>query len=380
MSAVFANVPVMIMLTGALVGSASALLGTFLVLRGSAMLSDAISHAIVLGIILVWLASGAHSGPLQIAGAVVAGVATVVLSEALARSRLVRMDAAIGLVFPALFALGVLLISLYARDVHIDAHTVLLGEIGFVWLSTVSIAGVDVPVSVASLSAVLVVNLGFVLVFYKELKLATFDAELAAALGFAPGALFYGLLALTSATAVASFEAVGAILFVAFVVVPPATALLLTNRLDRMLLLAVGLAVAASLVGYHLAVAWDVSIGGTMASVTGVFFALALVLAPRHGILAQEAGRRGRQLDRDCQALVAHLYTHEGRAEAVEENTAEALEDHLRWRIGHARRVILRSLDRGLIARQGTMLRLTDKGSAVARGIFEPWTRGAPVG
>jgi manganese/zinc/iron transport system permease protein len=375
-AALFENIPAMIVLTGALVGASAALLGTFLVLRGSAMLSDAISHSIVLGIVLVWLATGAVSGPLQVIGAAVAGVATVVASEALARSRLVAMDAAIGLVFPALFALGVLLINVYARNVHIDVDMVLLGEIAFVWLDTVAVGGFDVPVAVLTLGAMLAVNLGFVLAFYKELKLATFDAALAAALGFLPGVLFYALLGLTSATAVAAFDAVGAILFIAFVVVPPSTALLLTDRLGWMLALAVGLAFAAAAGGYALAMLWDVSISGMMASTTGAFFVLALLFAPRHGILAQEIGRRGRRLDNDCSVLVAHLYSHQDTGAAAEENTAAALEEHLRWAPGHARAVVVRSLDRGLIRREGALLRLTEKGDAVGRAIFEPWTRG----
>jgi manganese/zinc/iron transport system permease protein len=375
-AALFANIPFTIILTGALVGAAASLVGTFLVLRGSAMQTDAISHSIVLGIVLVWLATGAQSGPLQIAGAAATGVATVVASEALARSRLVRIDAAIGLVFPALFATGVLLINLFARDVHIDVHAVLLGEIGFVWLDTLAIGGADVPVAVVTLSAVLVANFGFVLLCYKELKLATFDPELAAALGFRPGLLHYGLLALTSATAVAAFDAVGAILFVAFIVVPPATALLLTDRLGLVLALGVGFGLAASLIGYPVAVAADVSIGGTMACMAGLFFVLALLLAPRHGIVAQEVGRRERRLDYDCHALVAHLFTHQDTEAADEENAPEALREHLRWQDGHAARVIVRSLDRGLIRRDGPVLRLTEKGDATARAIFEPWARG----
>jgi hypothetical protein len=131
------SIPFVTIATGALVGIAASLVGTFLVLRGSSMLSDAISHSIVFGIVVVWLFTGLTTGPLQIAGAAAAGLLTVVLTEALTRTRLVRNDAAIGLVFPALFAAGILLINIYGRDVHLDEHTVLLGEIGFVWLDTV---------------------------------------------------------------------------------------------------------------------------------------------------------------------------------------------------------------------------------------------------
>ncbi len=369
-SAFFDSIPAMILLTGALVGISSALLGSFLVLRGNAMLTDAISHSIVLGIILVWLLTRQVSGPVQIVGAALTGVLTVVLSELLERSKLVKMDAAIGLVFPALFALGIILISIHARDVHIDVDTVLLGEIGFVWLNTVSLFGISVPVSVASLGAVLVVNLIFVVALWKELKLATFDAGLAAALGFLPGVLHYGVLTLTSVTAVAAFDAVGAILFVAFVIVPPATAYLLTRRLLAMVLLAVALSVAACGVGYVLAVYWDVSIGGMMASITGLWFVLALLFAPGRGLVAQALRWRAERVENDCRALVAHLFTHEGTPAMAEENTLRALVDHLRWPEPHARAVILRAHDRALVERRDGLLALSGKGVAEAEAIF----------
>ncbi len=370
--AFFDSIPAMILLTGFLTGASAAILGSFLVLRGNAMLTDAISHSIVFGIIVVWLLTRQISGPVQLLGAALTGVLTVVLTEALARSRLVRMDAAIGLVFPALFAAGVLLISIHARDVHIDVQSVLLGEIGFVWLHTVDLAGHAVPVSVLSLSVVLAANLAFVLAFWKELKLASFDPGLAAALGFLPGALHYALLTLTSVTAVAAFDAVGAILFIAFVIVPPATAYLLTRRLWLMVVLAVGLSLAAGGTGYGLAVWWNVSIAGMMASMTGVWFALALVFAPQHGLAAQARRRRAQRLDHDARTLVAHLFTHEGTPEMDEENTLRALVGHLRWPEPRARAAILRAHDRALIERRAGLLVLRPKGRAEAAAIFEP--------
>jgi manganese/zinc/iron transport system permease protein len=366
----FDSIPAMILLTGVLVAASGALLGSFLVLRGNAMLTDAISHSIVFGIIVVWLLTRQTSGPVQVLGAAVTGVLTVVLSELLARSRLVKMDAAIGLVFPALFAAGVILISIHARNVHIDVDTVLLGEIAFVWLHTVTLFGVRVPVAVVTLGVVLAINLAFVLALWKELKLATFDPGLAAALGLLPGVLHYGVLSLTSVTAVAAFDAVGAILFIAFVIVPPATAYLLTRRLWLMVALAVALSVAACVTGYLLAVRWNVSIGGMMASMTGVWFALALLFAPERGLVAQALRRRTERLDHDCRALVAHLFTHEDTPAMAEENTLRALIDHLRWPEPRARATILRAHDRGLIDRQAGLLVLRPKGTAEALSIF----------
>lgn len=367
---------VAIFLTGALVGVAAAPLGLFLVLRGTAMLTDAVAHSIVLGIVLVWMLTGATSGPVQLLGAALAGVATVALTGALQRSRMVASDAAIGLVFPALFAAGVLLINIYARDVHVDVDTVLLGEIGFVWLETVQLGGTEVPVSVLTLAAVLVVNFGFIAAFWKELKLGSFDPALAAALGLAPGLLHQGLLVLTSVTAVASFEAVGAILFIAFAIVPSATALFLTDRPARALGLAAGLAVLAAGLGQMLAFALDVSIGGMMAVTAGGLFGLALVAGPRRGVVARVLRWRAEAADRAARTLVAHLYTHEDGPEAATECTVAALSDHLRWLPGHAAAVIVHGLDRGLILRRGDGLALTDKGRAEARAIFDPTDRG----
>lgn len=378
-AAFFGSIPAMILLTGILVGASSALIGVFLVLRGSAMLTDAISHAIVFGIVVVWLLTRQLSGPVQLIGAGLAGLLTVFLSEALARSRLVKMDAAIGLVFPALFAAGVLLIGIYGRDVHIDTHTVLLGEIAFVWMHTTEVFGVAVPVTVLSLSAILVINLAFVLLLWKELKIATFDPTLAAALGFAPGLVFYALLGLTSVTAVAAFDAVGAILFIAFVITPPATAVLLTRRLALMVVLAVAIAIASCVSGYLLAMRYDVSIGGAMAAMTGAFFALALLFSPHQGLIAQGLRRRLQKRDADCIALVMHLHSHEGTPAMARENTTQALTEHLRWSAERARKVILRALDRALITREGALLRLTPKGTAIAIAMGRNMATGAPV-
>jgi len=371
--AFLANPAAMIMLTGALVGIAGTLVGTFLVLRRNAMLSDAISHSIVFGIAVVWLLTHADSGPVQILGAALTGVLTVFLTELLVTTRRVRNDAAIGLVFPALFAAGVLLLNLYARDVHIDTHTVLLGEIGFVWLDTMTVAGLEVPQSVVWMGAATLINAAFVVAFFKELKLTTFDPQLAAALGLAPALLFHALLALTSVTAVAAFDAVGAVLFIAFVIVPPAAAYLLTDRLVPMLLIGIAIAIASSLAGYYTAVQLDVSIGGMMAVMTGVGLAIAFLAGPRHGLLAQAWRQRSQRYADECRALVVHLYEHERDERAAAENVVPALQRHLDWSAARADAVLERSLRSGYLLRDGSMLYLTKRGRTLARTLVEPW-------
>jgi manganese/zinc/iron transport system permease protein len=373
LEAFFANPDLMIMLTGALVGIAASALGTFLVLRGNSMLSDAISHSIVFGIVIVWLLTRQQSGPVQIIGAALTGVFTVFLTEVLVNTRRVKDDAAIGLVFPVLFSIGVLLLNVYARDVHIDQHTVLLGEIGFVWLDTINLGGYEMPQALVSMGAMTAINLSFVTFFFKELKLATFDAGLARALGFAPVAIFYALLALTSATAVAAFDSVGAILFIAFVIVPPSAAYLLTDRLGLMLLYGALISIASSITGYVSATALNVSIGGMMAVMTGVFLMLAFLAGPQYGLIAQIARRRGLVRSNECRTLAVHLYNHEGAAEQGEENVTAALREHLMWTAAQSQNVVMRCIDDGLVVRKGEILQLTDVGRVEARAILEPW-------
>ncbi|PWG61563.1 metal ABC transporter permease [Spiribacter halobius] len=368
--------PFVIMLTGALVGVAAALVGCFLVLRGNSMLSDAISHTVIFGIVIVWLLTGQISGPVQVVGAALTGVFTVMLIEALTQTRRVRQDAAIGLVFPVLFAVGVLLLNLYARDVHVDEHTVLLGEIGFVWLETTPLGGVEVPTALLAMAAVTLVNALFVGLFYKELKIATFDPQLAQALGFAPALLFYALLLLTSTTAVAAFDAVGVVLFIAFVIVPPSAAYLLTDRLDRMLLYAMAIGMLSSPLGYAAAIALNVSIGGMMALMTGVCLLLALVAGPRHGMLVRWRRQRRQALENALRTLAVHLYQHEAGPQAAEESRTAALNDHLMWSPGRVEATLSEATQRGLVARQDGHLALTDRGRRLAREILEPWQGG----
>ncbi len=367
MTAFFANPDAMILLTGLLVALAAALPGCFLVLRGSSLMTDAISHAIVFGIALTWLATGYISGPIQIAGAAAAGLLTVLLIEALTRTRRLNNDAAMGLVFPTLFAAGVLIINIYARDIHLDTDTVLLGEIAFVWLDTTRIAGMDIPNAIISLTVFAALNLAFVLLFWKPLKLSVFDPDFAALQGLRPGLVLGGLFALTSATAVAAFDAVGAILFVAFVIVPPATAYLLTQSLAVMVTLAALIGMASALAGQQAALALDVSIGGMMALMTGAFFALALVAAPGKGVIATLLRRRNDRLAFACRTLVTHLHSHAGGPRVDEENAVTALESHLRWPRRQIRNVVLRALDEGLVRREGAMLVLTEMGAALGR-------------
>jgi len=279
-----------IQLIAVLVAVACALPGVFLILRGMAMMSDAISHAILPGIVIAFLITGNLSSGWLILGAGLSGVLTVALVEVLRTTGLLKEDAAIGIVFPALFSLGVVLIAVFADDVHLDTDAVLLGELAFAPFDRHVILGREVPRAAAVMGIILVINAAFITLFYKELKMSTFDAALASSFGFAPSVLHYGLMALVSTTAVGAFDAVGSILVVALMVAPPAAAYLLTRRLSSMLVWSALIGCLVAVWGYWMARLLDASIAGSMATMAGILFVIVLAFAPSRS----SGSRRGR--------------------------------------------------------------------------------------
>ena len=363
--------PTVIVLTGALVAASCSLVGCFLVLRRMALMGDAISHAVLLGIVLAFFVTGDLSSPFLLAGAAATGLLTVLLIELVKATGLVREDAAIGLVFPALFSVAVILVARFADSVHLDTDVVLLGELAFAPFDRFVAFGWDWgPKALVEIGAVLLLNVVLIALFYKELKLATFDPALALALGFSPVVVHYGLMALVSVTAVAAFDAVGSILVVALMVAPPATAYLLTDRLGTMLALSAVTGAVAGDAGYWLAHVLDVSIAGAIASVAGLLFAAAFLLAPQRGLVAVMRRRRRQRWEFAEAMLAIHLLHHEGRAEAARENRLEHLGDHLRWEPDFASRVVRRAERRGVVVAEDGSLGLTDQGRAAARAAI----------
>lgn len=275
-----------ILLIAILASVACCLPGVFLVLRGVAMMSDAISHAILLGIVVMFLIIKSLTSPLLIIGASCAGVLTVLCTEMIIKSKRLKQDAAIGLVFPLFFSIGVILVSLYARNVHLDSDMVLLGELAFAPFNRLILQGIDCgPYALWVIGVALLINILFIVAFYKELLVATFDVTLATMSGFRPVVFYYALMVLTSITTVATFDAVGSIMVVALMITPPASAYLLTHRVSNMLIISIIIAILAAIFGYAAASYADVSIAGSIASMTGVFFLGALVYGKKHKIV-----------------------------------------------------------------------------------------------
>ncbi|MEC1289652.1 metal ABC transporter permease [Bacillus mojavensis] len=279
---------VWIIVTGILVGVSCALIGTFLVLRRMAMLADAISHTVLLGIVGAFLVTKSLDGIPMFIGAAVSGLLTAFLVQLL-HSKGVQSDAAIGVVFTSLFAVGVILLSVYGANVHLDIEHSLMGEIAFVPWNTVTIFGVDIgPKAFWMLVAVLLFNITMVSVCYKEFKIASFDPQMALAIGIPVMLIHYLQMGMLSLTTVASFDSVGAILVVAMLIVPPAAAHLLTDRLLYMLIISAVIGGLSALLGYICATWLNVSISGAMAAMTGVFYAGAFLFSPSNGVMTKK--------------------------------------------------------------------------------------------
>jgi manganese/zinc/iron transport system permease protein len=447
-------------LIGACIAIAGALLGTFLLLRGLSLTSDAISHTVLLGIVVAFLLIAALTGvqpdlssPWLIIGAAGAGVATVVLTEWLQRSGLVRQDAALGLAFPLLFAIAIILVSRYVDDIHLDADAVMVGEIGVAWADTNSHclencetvvitpddpraevarqcvncrelginprdaraefqescancgtytpaqayrAGlIDAqptlvfwPRSVTVTGVLALLTLGFVALLYKELKLATFDAALAKSLGLRPGMLSYALMVLVSLVAVGAFDAVGSILVIAFFIIPPAAAYLLTDRLSVMLLISPIIGAAGAYFGYELARGsvfglfhmnevlaslnrlfglrlierWDTSISASMVLMLFFFFVAAWVCSPKYGLVSTIVRRINQRRRFDDQVVLGHIHNHRSTAAAGTELAVDTLHEHFRWTPARMRRVLGRLRALGLVHVSHDLVALTPRG------------------
>jgi manganese/zinc/iron transport system permease protein len=275
-----------IYLVAVVVAIACALPGVFLVIRGTTMLSDAITHSVLLGIVLAFFITNDLNSPLLMIGATLVGLLVVWLIEALQRTKLMSSDAAIGIVFPLFFSLGIILITRYAGDVHLDTDSVLMGELAFAPFRRASIFGIDLgPASLISMLVILLLNVGFILLFFKELKVTTFDPVFSAVIGLSPAIIHYGLMGLVSLTAVGAYDAVGSILVVGFMVGPGLSAYLLTNDLKKMIGIAVAFAIFNSIVGVTAARYFDVSLAGMIATVTGITTFLAFLFSPLKGWL-----------------------------------------------------------------------------------------------
>ncbi len=367
-----------IVVTGILGGMSCALLGSFLVLRKMSMLGDAISHGVLPGLAAAFLLTGSRESWAMLAGAGLAGLLVALLAQWIHRAGKLEAGAALGVVFTVLFAGGLILIRQSADQVDLDPDCVLYGAIELVPLDQVELGGWQVPRAALFNGAVWLVNLLFVLLLYKELKISAFDPALATTLGINAALMHYLLMTLVAITTVAVFESVGSVLVVAMLIVPPATARLLTDRLPVMLVIGLLLAGLSALVGHVAAITFPTWLGlrgvststaGMMAAVAGLWFALAMLAAPRQGVFTRLLHQGRLALRITGENLLGALY----RLQEIDARPSPAGLGTLRAATGTgpglARLAMWRLRRAGLVAEQGGGYRLTAAGRAAAGNI-----------
>lgn len=267
-----------IILTGIFVAISCALPGCFLILRNLSMVGDAISHAVLPGIVIAYLMTGSKDTIAMFIGAGLLGLLTTFLIEFFHQKASLQTDAAIGVVFTFLFSIGVVLISLYTQYLNLDQHTVLYGEIAFIPFDTWSIGKLNMgPIPTWIMGGITILITTVIITGFKELQITSFDSFLATSLGLSAILWHYILMGMVSIVSVASFKSVGAVLVLAFIVGPPATAYLVSDKLPKMLFFAAFYGSIAAISGYYIALLFNSSISGSMAFAIGLEFFAVLV-------------------------------------------------------------------------------------------------------
>ncbi len=354
------------LLVGALSAATCALVGCFLLLRRMSLLGDALSHSVLAGVAAVYLITGSIDPIPMFLGALAAGVVTAVATQFIHRTGSVPEDSSIGIVFTSMFAFGVVVVS-RATGVHLDLDCVLFGDVAFAGMNFTPTLGWLLPKAVHTLVPALIITLLFLVLCWKELRLTSFDPTHAATLGFSVSVIHYLMTTVVAMVTVSAMEVVG-LLVVALLTVPACIARMLTDRLGRMLGIAVLVGISCTTIGYFLALRWNSSAAGLMAVVAGVELATVILLAPRYGLLGRLRRSVQLRLRIAAEDVLAGLFRRmERTGTAVSESTSDC--QRLAGN-GLAARSAIRWLgQRGLLETSAGMVQLSDKGRRYAQGL-----------
>lgn len=354
---------------GALCAVCCALVGCFLVLRRMSLLGDALSHSVLAGVAAVYLITGQANPVPMLVGALLAGILTAVLTQYVHQAAALPEDSAIGIVFTSLFAFGVIVVS-QARHVHLDLQCVLFGDLAFAGVNLHPVAGWLWPESFQTLVPALVITLLFLMAFWKELRLTSFDPTLAATLGFGTVLMHYLLTTVVAIVTVAAMEVVG-LLVVALLIVPAACARLLTNRLSSMLWLSCVLGVSCTTLGYFLAVYFNSSAAGLAAVVSAAELLLVIVISPQDGLCKRLLTTLRLRIRICAEDILAGLFRQQERSAADHKSPAVSLTDcYTLAGSGLLARPAVRWLkNRELLVASGQHLQLTDRGLKYGRSL-----------
>lgn len=366
-----------IVVVGALSAAACALLGNYLVLRRMSMMGDAISHAVLPGLAIAFLVTGSRDSLPMLVGAILIGVITTLMIQGIDRLSGLDRGASMGVVFTTLFAVGLILIRQAADHVDLDPSCVLYGAIELTPLDTAMLFGYEVPRAAVTSGMMLLLNMVFVVVFFKELKITAFDPALATTMGINANVMHYALMTLVAATTIAAFESVGSILVIAMLIVPGAAAHLITDKLGRMLVISAAFAVVSAVIGHISAITvpvWfgfqDTSTAGMMALTTGLLFSLVFLFSPRYGVFSRVINqlRLGLQIVSDD--ILAFLYRYQELAPA-DAAPVPVTEVKKALKSGKTVQLMAWNLKRkGLVQRLATGLALTPSGKNAGKKMI----------
>lgn len=328
--------------------AACSVLGVFLVLRGLSMVSDAISHSVLLGIVLAFFVVKDIDSVWLLIGAAIFGVLTTLAIELLIKSRRVSEDSAVGLVFPLFFSIAVILITKYARNVHLDTEIVLTGEVILAPFNRVDFFGFSLPRAMVQMGIVFCINMIFIVLSFTRMKLSTFDPVFATVAGVGSVLLYYVFMGLVSLTAVAAFESVGAILAISFFIAPAASAYLLTKDLKTTLALAIGYAIINSYLGYVFAIKHNLSMSGMCAAVSGITFFITVVLC-KGGLVSKAIERIKSKYRFNTELLLLHIGTHKKDSNMLGELGFESIRKHVNWSEAKLKYHIKALIDKGYV-------------------------------
>lgn len=353
------------LLIALIISVSTGLLGVFLVLRKNSMLIDAISHTVLLGIVLSYMVVGDLSSPFIILGATLIGVLTVFLIEALVNTKRVESDIATGTIFPFLFSIAIIIITTRFSSTHLDTHAI-NGNLEFAAFEQLVLFGTEVGSKTMYISLlVLVVIIVFIKVFFKELKISTFDAALATSLGISPIIIHYLLMTLVSVTAVTSFNAVGTILVVAMMIGPAATALLISKDLKKALMVAVLVALINASVGYLFAMfvfKGTVNIASTIATLTFITFVLVWIFEPKNGLITKTIKKTQQKVEYEFLAFMIHVGNHHNTSVSHIELNEDNINNELKWKSDKITKYINKGLDSGYIYIENKVIKITEIG------------------
>ena len=351
---------------GALCAATCALVGCFLLLRRMSLMGDALSHSVLAGVAGVYLITGRIDPVPMFLGALVAGVVTAVTTQFIHRTGSVPEDSSIGIVFTSLFAFGVVVIS-QAKGVHLDLDCVLFGDVAFAGMNFTPTIGWLLPEAMQTLVPALIITVMFLALCWKELRLTSFDPTHAATLGFSVSTIHYLMTTVVAMVTVSAMEVVG-LLVVALLTVPACIARLLTDRLGRMLWIAVFCGVSSTTIGYFLALRWNSSAAGLTAVVAGGELATAILLAPKYGLLGRLRCNIQLQVRIGAEDVLARLFRRTERTGAVASESVSGCRTIAGN--GLASYIAVRWLgQRGLLETSEGMAQLSDKGLRYAQGL-----------